>query len=118
MEMVGGSNRENITHGTLHWDNIGEHASSGGSNTLSSGTFTDKYHVFTIIWDRSSITWFVDDNEFYTLDITPDHMSEFHNQFFFIFNVAVGGNWPGYPDETTTFSQRMKVDYVRVFQRE
>jgi beta-glucanase (GH16 family) len=35
---------------------------------------------------------------------------------FFIFNVAVGGNWPGPPDGTTPFPQRMFVDYVRVFQ--
>ncbi|MEC7389180.1 MAG: glycoside hydrolase family 16 protein, partial [Pseudomonadota bacterium] len=38
-------------------------------------------------------------------------------EFFFIFNIAVGGNWPGYPDSTTVFPQRMVVDYVRVFQQ-
>ncbi|MEO8336530.1 MAG: glycoside hydrolase family 16 protein, partial [bacterium] len=32
-------------------------------------------------------------------------------------NVAVGGNWPGDPDATTTFPQQMLVDYVRVYQR-
>ena len=31
-------------------------------------------------------------------------------------NVAVGGYWPGYPDETTVFPQTMLVDYVRVYQ--
>ena len=31
-------------------------------------------------------------------------------------NVAVGGNWPGSPDNTTIFPQTMAVDYVRVFQ--
>jgi hypothetical protein len=30
--------------------------------------------------------------------------------------VAVGGNWPGPPDPSTEFPQRMFVDYVRVFQ--
>jgi len=30
--------------------------------------------------------------------------------------VAVGGNWPGPPDGTTTFPQRMVVDYVRVYE--
>jgi beta-glucanase (GH16 family) len=40
----------------------------------------------------------------------------FNNPFFFIFNVAVGGDWPGAPDNTTNFPQRMFVDYVRVFQ--
>jgi beta-glucanase (GH16 family) len=31
--------------------------------------------------------------------------------------VAVGGAWPGYPDETTVFPQTMHVDYVRVYQK-
>lgn len=39
----------------------------------------------------------------------------YDKEFFFIFNVAVGGNWPGYPDETTEFPQQMEVDYIRVF---
>jgi len=42
----------------------------------------------------------------------------FNEQFFFIFNIAIGGNWPGNPDETTQFPQRMEVDYVRVFEKE
>jgi beta-glucanase (GH16 family) len=45
-------------------------------------------------------------------------MSEFREEFFFIFNVAVGGRFPGYPDNSTTFPQRMQVDYIRVFERQ
>jgi len=116
MEMIGGNGRENTVHGTLHWD-LNGHVQAGGSYTLSSGTFGDEYHVFTIIWDEDTITWFVNDIQFYQIDITPDHMTEFHQEFFFIFNVAVGGNWPGNPDETTVFPQQMRVDYVRVFQQ-
>ncbi len=116
MEMIGGSGRENQVHGTLHWHNNG-HVFTGGSYTLSEGTFADEYHVFTIIWDEEYIRWFVNDIQYYELLITPAHMTEFHQEFFFIFNVAVGGNWPGYPDQTTTFPQQMRVDYIRVFQK-
>ncbi len=116
MEMVGGSGRERTVHGTLHWDFNG-HAQAGGSYTLSSGTFYHEYHVFSIIWDEQTVRWFVNDNQFYQIDITPGHMTEFHQEFFFIFNVAVGGNWPGNPNETTVFPQQMRVDYVRVFQQ-
>jgi len=115
MEMVGGAG-DNTTHGTIHWDNNGEHAQYGGSTTLTSGIFNDKFHVFSIIWNATSITWYVDDVQFVSADITPSDLSEFHQNFFFIFNVAVGGNWPGSPDATTIFPQRMVVDYVRVFQ--
>jgi len=116
MEMVGGNNREKTVHGTVHWDN-GGHVQSGQPYTLPSGIFADEYHVFTIIWDETKITWYVNDIKFNEVDITPSHMSEFHLPQFFIFNVAVGGIWPGNPDGTTVFPQQMKVDYIRVFQK-
>lgn len=115
MEMIGGNGRENEVHGTCHWDDNG-HASYGGSTKLSSGTFKDEFHVFTITWDASSITWYVDDNKFNEIDTSPSSLSEFQKDFFFIFNVAVGGNWPGSPTSSTQFPQQMIVDYVRVFQ--
>jgi len=117
MEMIGGSGRENTVHGTVHWDNNG-HVSAGKGYTLSSGTFADEYHVFSIIWDDTLIKWYVNDVKFYEINITPTHMTEFHLPHFFIFNVAVGGNWPGSPDATTIFPQQMRVDYIRVFQVE
>lgn len=116
MELVGGTGKDNFVHGTTHWDNNGSYASYGGSYRLTSGIFNDEFHVFSIIWDESQIRWFVDDKQFHSIDITQASLSEFRQEFFFIFNVAVGGNWPGSPDGTTEFPQRMIVDYVRVFQ--
>jgi beta-glucanase (GH16 family) len=54
---------------------------------------------------------------YYTYTFSPNNNSEqiFTNPFFFLLNVAVGGNWPGYPDNTTTFPAEMEVDYVRVY---
>lgn len=115
MEKIGGEGRENEVHGTLHWDTDG-HAYTGGSYTLGSGDFSDEYHVFSIEWDQTSIRWFVNNIQFHEIDISATHMSEFQENQFFIFNVAVGGTWPGSPDMTTVFPQQMKVDYIRVFQ--
>jgi hypothetical protein len=115
MEMIGGEGRENEVHGTLHWDNDG-HTFTGKGYTLGSGVFADEYHVFSIEWDPSSIRWFVNNIKFHEISITASHMSEFQENFFFVINIAVGGNWPGSPDETTVFPQQMKVDYIRVFQ--
>lgn len=120
MEMVGGQGREKTVHGTLHWwhDPGSTHVCTcdQGAYSLSSGTFNDKYHVFSIIWTERSIRWLVDDVQFLTIDTSPTTMDEFRNPFFFIFNVAVGGNWPGNPTSSTFFPQHMVVDYVRVFQ--
>ena len=117
MEMIGGQGRDNQTHGTIHWDNDGTKADYGKGYTLPQGIFADEFHVFTIIWDEQEITWYVDDQKFLTADITPSALSEFHQEFWLLFNVAVGGNWPGSPNATTQFPQRMVVDYVRVFQK-
>ncbi|HSV89442.1 MAG TPA: glycoside hydrolase family 16 protein [Bacteroidales bacterium] len=116
MEMVGGQGRENTVHGTIHWF-TDRHVFTGRGFTLSQGTFYQRYHVFSLIWDQSFVRFLVDNVQFHQIDITPDHMTEFHHEFFFIFNIAVGGNWPGSPDATTIFPQQMRVDYVRVFQR-
>ncbi|WP_343417851.1 hypothetical protein [Candidatus Flexifilum breve] len=40
----------------------------------------------------------------------------FNHAFYLILNLAVAGNWPGYPDATTEFPQRVWIDYVRVYQ--
>ena len=114
MEMIGGNGwNDRTVHGTVHWEDNG-HALYGGHNTLTSGRFADEFHVFSIIWTPSSIKWLRDDIQYHVIDI--NNLSAFHNDFFFIFNVAVGGNWPGSPDASTIFPQTMIVDYVRVFQ--
>ena len=114
MELIGGgSYNDRTVHGTLHWNDNG-HASYGGHNSLASGAYADEFHVFTIVWSQSSITWYRDDIQYHVVDIT--NLSAFHDDFFFIFNLAVGGNWPGSPDASTVFPQKMIVDYIRVFQ--
>lgn len=116
MEMVGGTNNDNTVYTTLHWDNDGANADYGLSYTLPSGIFADEYHIFVVEWDNQEIKAYMDDIEYFTADITPEQLSEFHSNFFIILNVAVGGNWPGAPDDTTEFPQTMEVDYVRVYQ--
>ncbi len=118
MELVGGGpGKDNTTYGTIHYDNGGAYASISKPYSLSKGDFFDKFHVFSLIWEETKIKWLVDDVEFYTQDITAAAMSEFHEPYFLLFNVAVGGRWPGSPDGSTSFPQKMMVDYVRVFQK-
>ena len=114
MEMIGGGANDRIVHGTAHWD-AGGHAEYGQSSTISQ-MYAEEFHVFSIVWDANSIKWYRDDILYNTLTITSGDMTEFHQNFFLIFNVAIGGNWPGSPDASTVFPQTMAVDYVRVFQ--
>lgn len=116
MELIGGTGtNDRTTHGTVHWSENG-HASFGGSYSLTAGKLADNFHVYSIIWNSNSIKWLIDDIQYNQVNITSAEMSEFHENFFLILNVAVGGSWPGNPDESTIFPQTMYVDYVRVFQ--
>lgn len=119
MEMIGGGEgRDDKTYGTIHWaDANGNHAQYGGSYQLSEGILADDFHVYSIEWDDFSIKWFIDGQQFHIVDITPVALSEFRKNFFIILNLAVGGDWPGYPNESTVFPQQMMVDYVRVYQK-
>lgn len=117
MEMIGGQGRERTVHGTVHWQSNNGYANFGHSKNLSEGSLADKFHVFSIIWDENKIQWLIDNQPYGSIDTTPAHLDEFREEFFFIFNVAVGGNWPGYPDGSTEFPQEMWIDYVRVFQQ-
>lgn len=120
MEMIGGKGREKTVHGTAHWwdDESSRHQYIGGQLDLKEQTYADAFHVFSIVWDATKIVWLVDDAPYYELSISVAEKNEFKSEFFFLMNVAVGGNWPGNPTETTKFPQRMVVDYIRVFQEE
>lgn len=116
MELLG--HEPGKVYGTMHWGIANQSSTHiGGDYTLSGEDFSQKFHVFSIVWDSTKIEWYVDDNKYFTgskSQVNGDY--PFDKPFFFILNVAVGGNWPGNPDNTTVFPQRMIVDYVRVFQ--
>ena len=126
MGMVGGNSPQDkhpdgdrTTVGTMHWNNNGLNGSyspvnTGGYRKLST-SLSEEFHVFSIQWDVNGIGWYIDDvrYSFKTINSTQP----FREEFFLVMNIAVGGNWPGSPNSSTVFPQRMVVDYVRVFQK-
>jgi beta-glucanase (GH16 family) len=119
MENVG--HEPGIAHGTLHGPGYSGAEGIGAAFTLPAGRrFADDFHVFAVEWEPNVLRFFVDGQLYQTQ--TPATLPSgsrwvFDHPFFLILNVAVGGNWPGPPDETTVFPQRMLVDYVRVYRR-
>jgi beta-glucanase (GH16 family) len=115
METIGTDITTN--HGSLHMP-----ASYGptGTYTLPGGaSFADAFHTFAIEWEPGTIRFYVDDvlYETQTSAVPGGDTWEFEHPFFLLINVAVGGQWPGSPDSTTVFPQTLKVDYVRVYQK-
>ena len=112
MESLG--QQPEVVHGTVHYSNNG-YATSTGSTSLVSGDFSDAFHVFTLIWERNKLVWYVDQQPFKTFQNNGIAGWPFNDPFYFVLNIAVGGRWPGAPDQTTVFPQSMEVDYIRVF---
>jgi beta-glucanase (GH16 family) len=122
MEELG--HEPNKVYGTLHYGGrFPSNKSSGLSYVLPSGDFSEDFHLFTLEWDSTSFRWKVDGNLYLTKTAgqwyTAGFLSPapFDQRFYMILNLAVGGNWPKSPDATTTFPQRLTVDYVRIFQK-
>jgi beta-glucosidase len=107
-------------HGTVHGPGYsGGSGIGGGIDLPGDEAFADDYYVFAVEWEPEALRWYVDGEQYLT--VTPESLPVggdwvFDHPFFLILNVAVGGYWPGYPDETTEFPQTMHVDYVRVYQ--
>jgi beta-glucanase (GH16 family) len=95
---------------------------SGGEWEVSATTglapsFVDDFHVYWVQKDPGSITMGVDDRvtgTFRAADVSPDQRWVFDKPFFLLFNVAVGGDWPGPVDSSTRFPAAMIVDWVKV----
>lgn len=107
-------NHNPYVNGTVHWD-AGGHAEYG---RVSGNLDFSQFHVYSIEWDSKYIRWFVDGqqfNEFY-IENGTGNTEEFQRPFFLLLNLAVGGNWPGSPNNSTPFPSQMLVDYVRVYQ--
>lgn len=110
------------SYGTLHFGNPAQN-SSGYYDLPNGETYADDFHIFAVEWEPTEIRWYIDDVLFHTATewfTTGRKDAEFpapyNQEFYLLVNVAVGGHWPGRPDETSVFPQMMYVDYVRVYQ--
>lgn len=125
MELLG--QEPNKIYGTIHYGN--PHTYHGGNYVLPNGQkFSDDFHIFGLEWEPGKIKWYVDGQLYYE---TSDWFSKspneafdytypapFDREFYLILNVAVGGNWPGYPPENADyFPQKMAVDWVKVYKK-
>jgi len=120
MENIG--KEPSTVHGTIHGPGYSGGNGIGLAYSLPNGQkFADDFHVFAVEWDPEAIRWYVDGvlcETRTTKDLPQGARWVFDHPFFIILNLAVGGNWPGSPDSTTVFPQKMLVDYVRVYQKQ
>ena len=120
IDIIEAVNSENKIYGTNHWANGAEYATYG-NNT---GDYRNQkfelnitqFHTYKFTWDEKYIRMFVDDFMYHEILIEGNEgdTEEFHKPFFFLLNVAVAGNWPGFEVDDSQFPNEMLVDYIRV----
>ena len=109
-------NDENLVYGTLHWFNDpgNNNADSGSSVAVADRT---EYHAYGVEWTADKLRWYVDGKVYRTMDVSNDSFSEVRKEYFVIFNMAIGGQWPGYNIDETAFPATMEVDWVRAYKK-
>ena len=116
IDIVEAINDENLVYGTLHWFNDpgNNNADSGSSVAVADRT---EYHVYGVEWTADKLRWYVDGKVYRTMDVSNDSFSEVRKEYFVIFNMAIGGQWPGYNIDETAFPATMEVDWVRAYKK-
>ncbi len=122
----------NEMHGTLHFGSLAPANRQSGSSYLPMKNIWEYAHTYAIEWEESEIRWYVDDTHFATQTqagwftqyrngegqrlMIGDGAAPFDQPFHLLLNLAVGGHWPGPPNDDTPFPQQIEVNYVRIFQ--
>ena len=114
--MEGKGQEPNIVHGTVHGPGYSGGSAITASYGLQNSRFDADYHIFAVEWTPNCIDFYVDDTLYER--ITPSKVTGdwvYNQPFFILLNLAVGGDYVGYPNAYTNFPQTMYVDYVRVY---
>ena len=108
---------KNSVHSTLHWKQANGERALYGENTTNATS--SNWHLYALEWTPTSIKTYLDGNEFFSMNISGvEPYYPFNKDFFFIFNVAMGGTNGGIidPNLQQGFVDAMEVDYIRVYQ--
>jgi beta-glucanase (GH16 family) len=100
----------NTVYMTNHWGSEAEHLSA--QSIYNGPDFSQDFHTFGIRWEPNEIIWYIDG-----LERFRSNQGVPAEPMYLLANLAVGGEWPGNPDETTPFPSYLEIDYIRVYQR-
>ncbi|WP_111708547.1 glycoside hydrolase family 16 protein [Lutibacter citreus] len=111
MEQTGAD--KNTSLGTLHWLDLASSTKASYGETTAIENVSTEFHTYSLEWTENSVKILVDDVQFYSLTNNED--LPFNENFFMIFNIAMGGSLGGDIDQAFT-EDSMIIDYIRVYQ--
>jgi beta-glucanase (GH16 family) len=95
---------------TMHYKTEGSPHLSYGHSTYTPFDLSRGFHTYAVDWEKDLVVWYFDGVEVFRV------MSNVPAQpMYLIANLAVGGDWPGSPNEDTVFPGYLEIDYIRVY---
>lgn len=125
---IAAGSQTRLFNGALHWG-PGSHYQTVGPKTSDYSLQDGKFHTYTLVWTEDAIEMYLDDESepYLQQDISEcgdDTLAGgyFHKPGFILFNLAVGGDFPGIHSREGVTAladgcKSMDVDYVRVYRR-
>lgn len=88
------------------------------TSTIPVKSMEKDYHIYGVEWTPDYIKAYVDENYYFTYEDNSSELSwPFNKAQNIILNLAIGGGWGGaYGMDESITSQKMIVDYVRVYE--
>lgn len=135
---IANGTQDRYFNGACHWGTAwNDHRQHANAITNSYSLQDGEFHIYTCIWDQDKVAMYVDLDKnpnaspYYIMTIpetTTDQTHPgyyFHKENFILFNLAVGGNFPGIWDingitalnEGNNYQQSMYVNYVKIYQK-
>jgi beta-glucanase (GH16 family) len=112
------------TSSTVHGPGYSGGSGIGSRFTFPGGGRVDDagFHTYGVIWSQDQIQFYRDDYTQPFFTVTPANLPvgkqwAFNHPFFILLNLAVGGNFPGPPNNSTPSPATVLVDYVRVYEQ-
>lgn len=123
MEQWGSDGPTNITTGAAHVGICpGSSFYQSFSNVISSGSYGDNFHVYSVQWQPDYIAWYVDNVQFF--QVTPSSYPSNYtwpfnsNDWYLMINLAISNStWAPAPNSNTIFPSQIEIDYVRVYEQ-
>jgi beta-glucanase (GH16 family) len=99
------------------------HTQDSHGNTINTKktkieSIEEGFHLYTIEWTPDKIEFFVDTKLVYSFqpELKTQAVWPYSQPFYFIINMAIGGNFGGPEVDDAIFPQKFYIDYIKVYQ--
>ena len=108
-----------VVHGSIHTEKYNHSLNTQKGSSKKLDSIDSKFYIYAIEWHEDRIEFFINDEKYFAFNNDKNSNFQtwpFNQRFHLLLNIAVGGDWPGSPDQTTIFPTEMEIDYVRVYE--